>query len=498
MNPPKFDHLVVVMMENRSFDHMLGMLYSKDDPPPNGQTFDGVDGKNLFNNTTATPPAPVRVVPASSFLGVTGDPDHDYVPVQWQLFWKQGQVTSNLPGIPDPPNGLMSGFVADYQSVCPGAPACEIMSHFPTYDGGYQPGLSVLPSLARGFAVCDSWFASVPTQTLPNRSFCNAGTSNGNVHNSADWTKNHNPTIFCALPKQKLLGEIFPWRIYHDHLDAEKRGFAPEKSFALTIYIHWPQLHEYDQNPDYYRSVDRFEADAAVGDLPAYSFIEPRIMGYFEEAAGSPVRAPNDQHPAQDIRHGENLINRIYYAILKSPLRNRTLLVITYDEHGGIYDHVPPPIGVPAPQPVPIGAPFDFTRLGVRVPAVIVSPYIPAGTVYHPSPWCDHTAIIKTLTARWGLNSLTTRDAAAPDLSELLTLEEPRTDLPMPESWPNPALDERPPEQIPANDLQRDFVQLVARAHGLPPPGPVSTVADVINFFASVPKKTSALPLCPE
>ena len=286
----------------------------------------------------------------------------------------------------------------------------------------------------------------------------------------------------------------------------------PEPSFSLTVYIHWPQLSPYDKNPQYRRSVRQFEADAAMGELPAYSFIEPRITQYFTDD-NDPALAPNDQHPEQDVRYGENLINRIYSAILNSPLRNRTLLVITYDEHGGMYDHVVPPIQVPAPpppQPLPPPSqalpitppdppPFDFTRLGVRVPAVIVSPYIPAGTVYHPSTgWVDHTAIIKTLTTRWNLQSLGPRDAAAPDLSELLTLEQPRTDLPQPQSWPNLPPDERPLDQIPANDLQRDFVQLVARAHGLPSPGPVRTVADVINFFAFVTKQRSALLPCPE
>jgi phospholipase C len=491
MSLPKFDHLVVVMMENRSFDHMLGMLYTKDDPPPRGQPFDGVDGKHLKNPNPSKKDGWIAAEPARHWDGVQGDPNHDFPNVQLQLFGSGHGLPDPLPPVPK-----MQGFVANYANF--GHPLHDIMSHFPSYAGGKKPGLRVLPALARAFAVSDAWFASVPTQTLPNRSFCNAGTSNGYVSNGDDWTKNNHSTIFTRL-KGKT-GKIFPWRIYHDHLDVESphgAGLAPEPAESLTVYIHWPELKKYRLDPKHRRSVDHFVKDAALGHLPAYAFIEPRINGYYTENAtpgGAPpkplpfgnLRPPNDQHPDQNIRLGENFINRIYSAVVNGPLWKRTLLVITYDEHGGIYDHVPPPSDVPAPDPSPA---FAFDRLGVRVPAVIVSPYIRAGTVYRPAGHLDHTAIIKTLTSRWGLPHLTTRDKAAPDLSELLTLHQdhPRTDFPHPKSWPTP-LDKRTPEEIPANDLQRDFVRLVARAHGLPSPTPPRTHADVIAFLRSVPR----------
>lgn len=496
MSPPKFDHLVVVMMENRSFDHMLGMLYTKDDPPPRGQTFDGLDGKYCANPISSALSGEVAVGPATSFYGVHGDPNHDFANVQVQLFGRNP--------IPTPPHASMLGFVEDYQPNNFSA-SKEVMSHFPTFGPTEPIGLRILPGLAREFAVSDAWFASVPTQTLPNRSFCNAGTSNGFVSNCQDWIKcNTNRTIFTALESRLLKKELgmAVWRIYHDHLDTENQ-FPPltQPGLSLTICIHWPDLQKYDQNPEYCRSIDQFEKDAAAGDLPAYAFIEPRINGYFSQDRGW-KRNPNDQHPMQDIRYGENFINRIYSAIRKNEqLRERTLLVITYDEHGGIYDHASPPVAVPAPvSPSPLpppwdatcpSIPFDFTRLGVRVPAVIVSPYIPAGTVYHlPSPhYIDHTAIIKTLTTRWGLDPLTPRDADAADLSQLLTLDEPRTDFPCLDSWPDLLVDLRPPNEIPANDLQRDFAHLVARAQGLPPPLALRTEADVIAFFRSVPRK---------
>jgi phospholipase C len=275
-----------------------------------------------------------------------------------------------------------------------------------------------------------------------------------------------------------------------------------ETGYSLTVYIHWPELSSYESNAEYRRSIKDFETDAHNGELPAYSFIEPRITSC------DTTNPSNDQHPRQDIRLGENFINRIYSALVKSPQWERTLLVITYDEHGGIYDHVFPPGDVPAPgppaappsvlpppvplpkdpKPVPF-SPFDFTRLGVRVPAVIVSPLIQAGTVYHPPPgWLDHTSIIKTLTTRWNRPSLGLRDAAAQDLSALLTLDEPRTDLPLILNW-DVAPDPRSADDVPADDLHRDFVQLVAHARGLTPPAPPRTMADVMAFLRSVPRE---------
>ncbi len=473
MSTPKFHHLVVVMMENRSFDHMLGLLYTAGDPPPRGQSFNGVDAKGLSNPSPAGD-GPVPVAAATSFSGVTCDPGHDFIDVQWQLFWTLGETVSNtLPIIPTPAEARMQGFVADYESSCPAGAPAEIMSVFPTFGASHSIGLTVLPALARAFAVSDVWFAAAPTQTLPNRSFCNAATSNGFVENSDDWTQNGNPTIFSAL--EGHTGLLWPWRIYHEHDSDAERGFS------LTVYIHWPELARYDENPDFLRTIEQFEADAAAGNLPAYSFIEPNITAYYQ--GNSEL---NDQHPVQDVRRGEDFINRIYTAIVSSEsVRDRTLFVIVYDEHGGIFDHVPPPVGVPAPhQTSPM---FDFTRLGVRVPAMIVSSFIEAGTVYNEPGWIDHTAIIKTLTTRWKLAPLSPRDAAAPDLGELLTLGSPRTDLPRPRSW-NLPLVRAAANEIPANRLQRDFVQLVARAHGLPPPAPPSTVAGVMSFLQSVRK----------
>jgi len=157
--------------------------------------------------------------------------------------------------------------------------------------------------------------------------------------------------------------------------------------------------------------------------LARYSFLEPAW-----ESTG------NSQHPNQDVARGEKLIQDVYNAVRCGPGWNHTLLLITYDEHGGLYDHVPPPPGSTPPDATPREFGFDFTRFGVRVPAALVSPLIPAGTVFRVpagSAPLDHTSVLKTIQTLWGLPALTARDAAAPDVGDVLSLAAPRTDNPL-------------------------------------------------------------------
>jgi phospholipase C len=144
----------------------------------------------------------------------------------------------------------------------------------------------------------------------------------------------------------------------------------------------------------------------------------------------------NDQHPVSNLAVGEKLLYDVYQALRSNgPAWAKTLLIITYDEHGGSYDHVHPPTGAIAPDHVIGHSGFDFTRFGVRVPAVLVSPLIPEGTILHAPndgrPPFDHTSIIATLRARFGIGALGKRDAAAPDVGSILTRQTPRTDDPL-------------------------------------------------------------------
>jgi phospholipase C len=198
---------------------------------------------------------------------------------------------------------------------------------------------------------------------------------------------------------------------------------------------------------------DKFQRDAASGRLAAFSYIEPQFADY-HDSHGPPGSADddhehnfqvqNDQHPVSNVALGEQLIYDVYTALRSNQaVWEKSLLIITYDEHGGNYDHMAPPTGaIPPDNNVQAG--FDFTRFGVRVPTVIVSPLIAAGTICRPPagyPPYDHTSIIATLRARFKLGCLGNRDAAAPDLGHILTLPEPRRDDPLQGITPPTAAD---------------------------------------------------------
>jgi phospholipase C len=248
--------------------------------------------------------------------------------------------------------------------------------------------------------VCDHWYGSAPTETLPNRAFVHAATSQGHMD---DKTKSFTaPTIYSALGKQNI-----SWKIYGYDAD-------PLTRHTFSDITNLPD--------SYFGLFKDFQADAANGTLPSYAFLEP--------SWGS---KGNSQHPNYDVALGEQYIHDLYYALRNSPQWNQTLLIITYDEHGGCYDHVPPPTNAVAPDNTAGEYGFDFKRFGPRVPTVLVSPLIPAGTVFRASgdtPF-DHTSILKTVQQRWGLSALTARDAAAPDVGGVLSLATPRTDDPL-------------------------------------------------------------------
>ncbi len=173
----------------------------------------------------------------------------------------------------------------------------------------------------------------------------------------------------------------------------------------------------------HYRLFDQFLADAHTGSLPNYSFIEPR---YFTDLFKSFI--PNDEHPPHNVLYGEQLIAAVYNAVRSSPCWKKTLLIITYDEHGGCYDHVPPPKATPPDGLIANPLKFDFDTYGVRVPAVIISPYIPPGSKVRPVPAADgsttpfdHTSIIKTVRELFALGGkLTARDDGGTEFIECL------------------------------------------------------------------------------
>jgi len=228
-----------------------------------------------------------------------------------------------------------------------------------------------------------------------------------------DW-RDLTPTIYERLAENKLDSVIY----YHDSTMASTfNGLAG--------------------NPDFFGSFDDdFLPACADNDLPTYSFLEPRFANS-PGGNGEPAFSASDQHPDHNVREGEALIQTTFKAIWSNPkVRNSTLLVVVYDEHGGTYDHVPPPATINPDGKTWINdgvsqdPSFDFTRLGVRVPAVLISPYIPPGVIDHRV--YDHSSIIATALKLFlpnvaGVN-LTLRDKNANTFEDNLTLQQPRTD----------------------------------------------------------------------
>ncbi len=389
------------MLENRSFDHMLGFLYTANgNVSPSGQPFGGLTGQesNPDSSGGSVQVFQIQAGDSNAYFMPGADPGEGYSATNSQLF---GSITA-----PTPPIATNNGFVADYSytlgwesteqwSIVPGTTAKDIMGMFTPQT------LPVLSALASGFAVCDFWFASVPTETLPNRAFVCAATSQGHMD---DKTKSYTcPSIFGLLSNKNI-----SWSVYGYDTPPLTRNNFPDTTNADDS--HFGQFRD-------------FQAAAANGSLASYVFLEPSF-----DAKG------NSQHPNYNIAAGEQLIHGVYYALRNGPNWNQTLLIVTYDEHGGCYDHVPPPSGAVPPDNSAGEYGFDFTRFGVRVPTVLISPLIPAGTVFRTpagaTPF-DHTSILKTVEKRWNLPALTARDAAAVDVSAALSLTTPRTDDPL-------------------------------------------------------------------
>jgi phospholipase C len=408
-------HLVVVMMENRSFDNLLGFLYAdvNNQPPinipapPSGAqtTFDGlIDSNptspywNPSNGDYFTGKDPVKVFAtrgttgAQPFLVPDHDPHEEFANITLQIMGPSGWTGPK-----------MMGFLVDYITTDPGHPekANQLMASY----GPEQ--VSMISQLARNYAVSDRWFCSTPNQTLPNRAFMHAGTSMGRVNNKPEPLYDAD-TIFEVLEDTG-----HSWKVYND-------------TFLMSCArLQFPQLWEPLLKP-HFRGMEEFEEDAAAGSLPEYSFVEPSFQ-----------IEPNDMHPPHDVSLGEQFLLRVWKAVSGGKNWNSTLLVITFDEHGGCYDHVEPPPAIPpdaASNPGEAG--FRFDRYGVRIPTLLISPYIEAGTVFR-SPTAvpyDHTSILATLRdwlkipAERMLRS--ERVAQAPTFANVLTRSQPRADLP--------------------------------------------------------------------
>ena len=466
-------HVVVLMLENRSFDNLLGWLYPNM-RTPDGQHFEGLT-RDLWNPLENIDPdgigfiekVPVekngepksrygKPVPNPEDMTLPNpDPGEGFKCTNQQLFGHY-----DVP-LQYPPPATNMGFVQNYQNAMlygaygfhddPTNPRAIMKCYTPEQT-------PVLSELARSFAVCDHYHCSVPSQTIPNRDFVHAATSTGHVNNGPA-VQCDAKTIFNQIQdaidagRKELSWGIFGNNMFSSSKDLE--GKFGKDHFSLTRLI-MTRLHDqrFDGN---FGALDDFAARCAGGDLPSYAFLEPNYSG----------PGQNDQHPPSDIRAGEQLIADVYNMVKASPAFNQVLLVITYDEHGGCYDHVQPPGGAKNPEPDQIGQDgFLFNRFGVRVPCVVVSPHIRKGLVARPAGFTpyDHTSIIRTVQQCFGLaGTLTKRDQAAPDFSGLLTEAVARKDdIPVvhPRQW-NPGAG-----QASLNDLHRVISKMLCDMSG--------------------------------
>lgn len=410
-NYAAIQHIFVLMLENRSFDHMLA--------------FSGIPGitaattanSNSYNGTT------YYVSDNATPTSMPTDPGHEFENVLNQLTFPTNP--GNPPVYPSytPPNYptiTNAGFVVDYATKSDdektGLPTQaeygDIMACFNS-----QLQLPAMTTLASRYALCDHWFCSLPGPTWPNRFYVHGASSaysdgNGNYIGLDDspgsteiakWETVSGFTYRAGSIFDALDAENIPWRVYHD-TNGTVAGAIPQVTALKGITL---------ADPLAVKSLDAFASDIGSGYPYRYTFIEPN----YGDITGNTYKGGSSQHPEDDVAGGENLIAEVFNTIAASPLWPNSLLIITYDEHGGFYDSVAPGGAVPPDtQDQPGTNQFIFNQLGVRVPAIIVSPLISSQV---DSNTYDHSSVLATIERLFGLPPLTQRDQAANDLIHL-------------------------------------------------------------------------------
>ncbi|MFM0181103.1 alkaline phosphatase family protein [Paraburkholderia aspalathi] len=345
--------IIIVMMENRSFDHVLGYL-SLDGKDVNGLSADPTWLEN-FTNLYGGKTYPIHALSPSTQL--IPDPPHDRTPISTQI-----KTPCANGGCPE-----LGGFVASYATRNP--PPADLSMVMGYYTAGALP---VYDFFAKNFTICDSWFAPLPTGTQANRLMAMAGES----------AISDNVSGF--LPEQSL---VYDWLTAHgaSWCVYQSGGFFP----FFSLMPKWlPEIVTslalpLDGNGGRFRRYSRFKEDwTNSSNLPQVIFIEP-------EYTDGPHRVPNDDHSPTGVAPGQAFLADIYQTISASKRWDETLMIVTYDEHGGFFDHV---------SPLEIStdvAGYQFQTTGLRVPAFLVSPCVAPGGVF--SGDLDHTSILQLL-----------------------------------------------------------------------------------------------------
>ena len=374
------DTIVVLMLENRSFDHMLQNL------PAFGQPDAEVAPADVTNPDADGTPRPTYHLQEYCF----DDTSHGWTDVHTE--WDGGK---------------MDGFVvANNHNDSAPADGKRAMGYYTEQD------LPFFYSLANTFALADHNFSAILGPTFPNREYLYAATSFGHIGN--DLFEDENPTIF-----QELVAAKVDWRIYYTDLPG--------------AFIFLGTLTKYFDNT---YKVDQFFADAQAGMLGQLNFVDPKL------GRGAALR--DDFHPPGDIQEGEVFLSQVVQAMMQSPQWPHSALIVTFDEHGGIYDHMPPPPACAPDDIAPMtnpsdNAPGDFAQYGVRVPLIVVSPYAKPHFVSHTV--YDHTSITRFIESRFKLAALTKRDANADPLTDLFDFK--KAAFKTPPSLPTPTIDQQ-------------------------------------------------------
>eukprot|EP01113_Clastostelium_recurvatum_P007309 TRINITY_DN133_c0_g1_i2.p1 TRINITY_DN133_c0_g1~~TRINITY_DN133_c0_g1_i2.p1 ORF type:complete len:658 (+),score=157.42 TRINITY_DN133_c0_g1_i2:68-2041(+) len=462
----KIKKVVVLMQENRSYDHMFGWNPLGDGLK--GTEYNHVSTKNQASTKVFVDKLEPMIAPC--------DPDHSTTATTSKIF---GQLALSRN---DTKNATMCGFV-EFEDMRGNAKTnyCDVMSMLTPQH------VPIMTALAADFCMTDRFFAAHPGPTWPNRLFMISATSAG-LTETGTWY--HGTS-----------GKLFPQKTIFDQLASEGRtwrNYYNDTPWELFV-------HSISSHPENLMPLTQFYVDAARGDLPDFSWINPRAGINVTLMQGS-----NDHHPDHDISLGERLYKDIYEALRASPHWNETLFVITYDEHGGYFDHVPTPLNVPAPDDGEASYPdkdFPFNRLGVRLPTVLISPWIPKGMVLSsppsaqkPAPNSEYTltSIIATTRKLLGMTSgpLTKRDGWSATFEQIFSLDTPRTDCPLhlPESAPlSPNYSPKEEAMMPLNGLQEHIITQHANLLGMEFPRHISMQGQVSEWLQEHLEKHRAL-----
>lgn len=420
----RIKHVFVLMLENRSFDNMLGAAtWPVTTTDGKASSIDSIAnflaGGGSMSNLDPTTNQQVTPAPDAPLFILDSDdgPGHEFEDVVVQLTGdldNKGRFDSSSHlGNPYPPfsdDASSRGFVGSYSQAGSSDPSVAMKYYS-------EAQVPVIMQLAREFAVCDAWHSSMPGPTWPNRFFVHAGTSGG-LYRS--------PPTVAILASESFTGYDFGKTVY-DRLDEASLNWMIFRGDDFPQSASLKGMYSYGRGARFHD----FENFSAVIKDPGfdatYVFIEPNYGSELDHARGG-----TSQHPVDDVTAGEALIKEVYETLAGTPtVWEQSLLLITWDEHGGFFDHVAPkpatpPGGDASYSDGPDG--FRFNLTGLRVPAVVISPYIKAGTVDHTV--YDHSSVPATLRTLFGIGKLTNRDAAAATFEGLLTLTTPRTDMP--------------------------------------------------------------------